>query len=323
MKKYFLSFCLIIIFFFMLFYPEEVRFGAAQGLNLWYTSVLPVLFPFLILSSILLSKNSLSLFLDPLFHFFKHRKLLNPWIIYPLFFGLFCGFPMGAKTICDLISDNKLTRQEANALLPIVSQASPMFITGYVGTLVLKQKLSFSCLFLCLYLPPLFFLIIWLFFHNRQGNTERNPIFSTISYCEINETNNYNAKETQKNSMFPQKEHTIWNSFTVMVTIGIYMMLFSVATRLGTILLPKNNIVSLLLCTLEFSSGIDTLNRISFLSENLRTGLILALTSFGGFCTAFQTSALTSKHHLSLKYYLFLKILLAVFVFFLYWIIQS
>ena len=113
-------------------------------------------------------------------------------------------------------------------------------------------------------------------------------------------------------------EHTIWNGFYVVVIIGIYMMLFTIAAKLCKKLLPSSQIISVLLCSLEFSSGLDQLASLTFLDSELQTGLILALTSFGGFCTAAQTYTLVKETGISMESYLFWKLLIAIGVFILY-----
>lgn len=46
-------FFLIGLFLLMLFSPETVATGAANGLLLWYRKVLPVLFPFLLITGLM------------------------------------------------------------------------------------------------------------------------------------------------------------------------------------------------------------------------------------------------------------------------------
>lgn len=302
MKKAATALGLLILFFLLLLFPDSVKIGAEQGLALWYHSVVPILFPFILLSNLLVSTESLSFFLQPFFFLSKNCPRLNPWIFYPLFFGLFCGFPMGAKAISDLLDQGHLTQKEASFLLPLVNQASPMFLAGYVGVHILKKELSFLEIIFFLYFPVFLFFSIFLLFGSKKEISGK-----TLSLS---------AKK--KNSMSPTSEHTIWNSFTVIVTIGIYMMIFSIAVELCRRLLPEHPLGSLLLCSLEFSSGLDQIRQLTFLTYKEQTGFVLALTSFGGFCTAMQTHDMIRHTGLSTKSYLLRKFLLAAVVFLLY-----
>ena len=53
-------FFLIGLFLLMLFSPETVAKGAANGLLLWYRQVLPVLFPFLLITGLMIRTESSS-----------------------------------------------------------------------------------------------------------------------------------------------------------------------------------------------------------------------------------------------------------------------
>lgn len=304
MKKIITGFSLLFFMFLLLLFPEQVKAGSLDGLFLWYNSVVPILLPFLILSNIIIATDSLSPFLNPLFSIQKKHKRFQPLLLYPVFLGLFCGFPMGAKTIADLIRSEKMSIRQGNLLLPVVNQASPMFLAGFVGVHILNKQLSLFQILYYLYLPAFFSLILRLLFSKEDRTVNSRSASSVLP--------------ENKNSMSLNLEHTIWNSFYVIVIIGIYMMLFSVASRLCMELLPKNNEVSILLCSLEFSNGLNQLSKLTFLNPVTKTGLLLALTSFGGFCTAAQTSTLVKETGVSMKSYLFWKFLIALFVFFLY-----
>lgn len=96
MKK---SVGLAILMVFLLLYPRFAAEGARYGLLLWYTSVVPSLFPFMVLSSLIVSSGGVSLLMKPV------RAFLGPWLplsengCYTLISGLLCGCPMGGKDL--------------------------------------------------------------------------------------------------------------------------------------------------------------------------------------------------------------------------------
>ena len=89
MKK---SVGLAILMVFLLLYPRFAAEGARYGLLLWYTSVVPSLFPFMVLSSLIVSSGGVSLLMKPV------RAFLGPWLplsengCYTLISGLLCGW---------------------------------------------------------------------------------------------------------------------------------------------------------------------------------------------------------------------------------------
>lgn len=151
MKK---SVGLAILMVFLLLYPRFAAEGARYGLLLWYTSVVPSLFPFMVLSSLIVSSGGVSLLMKPV------RASLGPWLplsengCYTLISGLLCGCPMGAKTCGDFVREGKLSVQEGRFLMAICNHPSPMFLLGFVCPLF-EAGMHPSRLLLSIYLPLL------------------------------------------------------------------------------------------------------------------------------------------------------------------------
>ena len=151
MKK---SVGLAILMVFLLLYPRFAAEGARYGLLLWYTSVVPSLFPFMVLSSLIVSSGGVSLLMKPV------RAFLGPWLplsengCYTLISGLLCGCPMGAKTCGDFVREGKLSVQEGRFLMAICNHPSPMFLLGFVCPLF-EAGMHPSRLLLSIYLPLL------------------------------------------------------------------------------------------------------------------------------------------------------------------------
>lgn len=306
MRKYSLSILLCLLFLLLLLFPDIAKSGASDGLFLWYNSIVPILFPFIILSNMMVTTGSFSWFLQPFFLLQKKFPSFHPWYFYALILGFFCGYPMGAKAVADLIDQGKLSISEGNSLIPIVNQASPMFLAGYVGVHIFKRSLPLSRILFFIYCPALVSFLFLLFHKNRApGANENVGIFTCL------------VPSHKKNSMSLSMEHTIWDSFFILVTIGVYMMLFSILMKLSHALLPHSLLLTIGTCFLEFSTGLHTLNEMQFLSYSIKTSLLLALTSFGGFCTAAQTYSITHHSGISMKSYLIRKAFLALLVFLL------
>ena len=85
---------------FMIFHADLVTKGAAAGLLLWYSAVVPALFPFMVLSSVLTGSGGISRLMQPFTAVFRFCGLsADGW--YVLLTGLLCGCPMGAN-VCGL-----------------------------------------------------------------------------------------------------------------------------------------------------------------------------------------------------------------------------
>lgn len=124
----------------LLLRPEAASQAVREGLVLCAGTVVPSLFPFFVVVSLLLQLGLADLlqglfapFMGPLFH-------LRGVCALPLLTGLLGGYPAGAKTAADLYAQGRLSRQEAEVLLGFCDNCGPAFLLGFVGTGVLGDS---------------------------------------------------------------------------------------------------------------------------------------------------------------------------------------
>ncbi len=145
MKK--LTAVLLALLLYLLLFPAEALLGAKEGLLLWYRSVLPVLFPFMLLCGILMRfdlPGRLLPYIARPFHFLFGSSAYGAFAI---LCGFLCGFPMGAKVTRDLLSQNKISREEAWHLYGFVNNLSPSFILSFMAADQMRKP-SWGGLFL-------------------------------------------------------------------------------------------------------------------------------------------------------------------------------
>lgn len=124
----------------LLFAAAEVRIAAAQALSLCARSVIPSLFPFMVVSSLLISMGAGGLFsslfagvMTPLFH-------LPGCAGSALLLGLMGGYPIGAQTAAQLYQQGRLTREEAQRLLFFCNNAGAAFFISVLGAGVFSSS---------------------------------------------------------------------------------------------------------------------------------------------------------------------------------------
>lgn len=127
----FLILCGVLIWF--LTDAARVRAAAVEALILCGGSVVPALFPFLAVSSLLVSLGfgewvspHLAGVMGPLFR-------LPGQASSALLLGLVGGYPIGAKTAADLYRENLLTADEAERLLAFCNNSNPVFLVSVLG----------------------------------------------------------------------------------------------------------------------------------------------------------------------------------------------
>lgn len=116
-----ISLCLLLIL-----YSDTAYSAAADALAVLYKTVIPVLLPFTVLSSIV--SDILS------------AKISRSSIVASFLIGNICGAPIGSIMIGRSYSFGAITKKEAEVLLPAVSCTSPAFCICAVGGGMLDNK---------------------------------------------------------------------------------------------------------------------------------------------------------------------------------------
>lgn len=111
-----------------------VRQSAAEALSLCVRSVVPSLFPFLVISGLLVSMGIGELAAPYLAGFMGPLYRLPGCASSALLLGLVGGYPIGAKTAADLYREGLLSREEAERLLAFCNNSNPVFLISVLGS---------------------------------------------------------------------------------------------------------------------------------------------------------------------------------------------
>ena len=155
MKRYLITSSLFLLLCFLLLAPKTAAAAARDGLTLWYQNLVPVLFPFMILSNLMIRLDCISIllkFLHPLLHFVWGTSVYGS---YAILAGFLFGYPMGAKVIGDLCQKELITPEEAEYLIGFVNNLSPAFLITYLVGQNLKKPLLLHPTLCILYGAPL------------------------------------------------------------------------------------------------------------------------------------------------------------------------
>ena len=103
------------IIFVMLFFAREISLEAKNALSDAFLRVVPSLFPFSVLSSLLLSS----------------KRAVSPRVA--ILMGLICGFPIGAMCVSSLAERGEITKSQAAHVSAASVIPSPPFLISAVG----------------------------------------------------------------------------------------------------------------------------------------------------------------------------------------------
>ena len=290
MKRFFFFSFVIAMLLFLLCYPKEAFQASADGLRLWFFTVLPTLLPFLILSDALIHAGKIPAFFHHFSRFFSWSLGLSLYGTYAFALGLFCGYPMGARLTADLLKEKKIDRREADYLLTFANNASPMFLSSYilVQTLDMRQMAvsTFIILYLSTFLTSLLFRCLFHRFH----------VTSTAADSAISE----------QAQPLPERliDYSIMNGFETITRLGGYIILFSIAAAMVHTFFHSLPVISWLLPgIMEITTGIHLIG-LSTMPAMQKYVIILTLTTFGGVSSIAQTKGMLNGTPLSIKTYI-------------------
>ena len=274
--------CLLLVFIVM--YPQEIIDASREGLFLWFNNIFPSLFPFAVISQLLLGLgvvNFLGTLLEPLM-----RPLLNVPGEGALCFaiGITSGYPMGAKLIASLRNLKSCTKYEAERLMSFCNSAGPLFIIGAIGAGIFDNSKIGYLLLLCNYAA----LITTGFIFKRYGRAAKSKRYVKSYKTNIFKKAIINMTDAQKedgrsiNIIFSDAVRDGINS---MLMIGGYIIAFSVIVKLLNI----TGVTSMISNAVYYISG-------GYIPHGLTTGIINGIFEMTVGCKSLKSLSLSMYH---------------------------
>ncbi len=154
------------------------------ALNLWVESLIPTLFPFFIISDILINYNITSYIPKIIKQYCKYIFKINDNMLTILLLSMISGFPSNARNTRTLYDKRAISLDEANHILIFSHFANPVFILVTIaGTFFHNQKLGIVLL-ISHYVSNL---ILGLCFRNKFKHSEilENNNISSLNFGKI------------------------------------------------------------------------------------------------------------------------------------------
>lgn len=282
--------------------------GATEGLRLCGCRVIPSLFPFFVLSGLLIRLGFGDLLAKPLARPFRTLFGIDSAGFGALLFGLLGGYPLGAETVVRLYEDKCVSKKDAERLLCFCNNTGPAFLAGAVGLGVFGH-VSAGLLLYAVHLLSAVFTGVLL----RLG---RKAPYSSYTLHPLRENT------AQFSSAFPDSVLTACRS---MLNISAFVVFFSALlpvlqqtgaisalTRLLAAVLPLRaaEVESILYGFLELTTGVVSLAGCT--RKAVAFCISAVLVGFGGVCIHCQTLSLLRTAKLSVRGYALGKLLQSV-----------
>lgn len=297
-------FLLIIITFLLMLYSSSVMDTVSFSISIWKDNLLPSLFPFFVISELLINYGFVDLLGEAL------KGLMNKVFGLPgdasfvIIGSLISGFPSSSKYINELLIKEKISLKDAEYLLKFNHFSNPLFVIGTIGTLFLNNK-QIGIIILITHIISNF--LVAIIFRPKKTITKDQK--SSISKG----INAMHKKRISNNSSFSLiLSNSIFKSFkTLLLLLGIITCFLIITTFIKKIFSINDLSYSVISGLLEMTGGIRNISSLS-LPINIKASIITFLISFGGFSIHLQVMSILSNQNIRYFPYFISRILHAI-----------
>lgn len=289
-----------------------------NGLTLWANSVVPSLFPFFVATELLMNTNFVNILGRILNKFMKPLFNVRGEGAFGFIMGLISGYPVGAKIASNFRVNNICSKEECERLLSFTNNSGPLFIVGTVGISMFGNTVIGLLLLITHILACITTGIIFRFWkYNKKSpdyiNSQGSNLskYSNVSFSNLGEV----------------LAKSISSSTSTILMIGGFVVIFSsiisilkssgILNFLALLLAPAFNflnidssfIYGILTGILEITNGINLISNINVKNISINIIITAFLLGFGGLSILLQVWSITSKTDLSIKPYIYGKLL--------------
>ncbi len=299
-----LPFLLLIVTMFC--YPQEVLRSAATGLSLWANFILPALFPFFIISDLLMKQgfvHFLGVLLEPLMRPLFRLPGKASFIIAMTHTS---GIPIGAILTCKMRNAGEITQTEGERLLAFTSNPSPGFMFGAVASGMLANPALGLVIAGSVYISNLIVGLIFRYYGSSFGPRPQYQFSLRKAWQELESTQMKNKKPIGE-----MLADAIRESTSTILLVGGFIVFFSVITHMLTVLhlnailskgmnLLSGGLISLAAGDAIVQGFIETTlgckaTITAFSSLNAQVGMLAFLLGWGGISVFAQVASFTAS----------------------------
>ncbi len=276
--------------------PDATFRYAYEGLYQWAAKMVPTLFPFMMISSIMVYSGADLELGSMLSRILKKIYKYSSFGLYAIFMGFFCGFPMGAKVVSELYGNDKISKSEANTLLAFCNNIGPAYFVGIIIPILHECGYQNTLPFVFgMYGIPAVYGIVMGFLHtDHHASNEIKP-----------------QSAQPPSSLAATLKKSCMDNTQALIILGGYIT-FTNAFRIFLDFMPfSHNSKNVLSSFLEIIGGVQAIYTTTLIPAQKVFWMMTALC-FGGVSCILQTSSFLEKSALSLEYYLKHKVLITL-----------
>lgn len=261
--------------------PESCMHATSKGLKVWCISVVPALFPFFILTRIIITLNQTSIsvldkFTTKCFH------APNAGLVY--FLSIISGYPVGAKLISGYYESGAIDKLTATKMFSFCSTSGPMFIVGTIGIGVFHDAKIGYILLAGHIIGSLLNGMLY-----RGKTISQNQFEHNVTKLSLNE-----IMFDSINSILMVGGYIVFSSVVIelLQTSNILPNICNIICKITPV---EYDVINSVFCgIIEITNGIIMLGEVGV---NLNSKIIICsfLIAFSGICIMMQSSAFLNK----------------------------
>lgn len=322
MRRKILTFIIVLIILIMgievLLKSSYVMASVSFSLSLWLDNIFPSLFPFFVISNLLINcgfASFLGELLKPLmYHVFRIKGEAS----FVLVMSLLSGFPSSAKYTRELYDKGLINEHEASKLLTFTHFSNPLFVLGTISIMFLNNKEVGFLILICHYISNF---IIGMIFRNYYVSKKDT---TKVSFRKAFNVMHEKRLESGKSIGLMISNALTSTINTLLLILGVITMFLIITTIIdqNISLNPYNQ--SILNGVLEMTQGLKYVSLLPIPLEN-QAILSAMFISFGGLSVHMQTIGLISDTKIKYLPFFIARILhasisgLLIYILFDYW----
>lgn len=228
-----MAFVVIAIILCLFAFPHAGLGAALRGVSIWWDVLFPALFPFFVISEILLGFG--------IVHFFG--TLLDP-IMRPVFripgiggfvvaMGFAAGYPVAAKLTSQLWTQRLVNREEGERLVAFTTSSDPIFLIGAVS-IGFFHDASLAIILAVAHYGGSLLIGLMMRFHGRKSSaTEQKSVIKGKMWRRAFDSM-HNARLSDGRSIGELLSQSILQSFNLIFVVGGLVVFFSVVLEVLT-----------------------------------------------------------------------------------------
>ncbi len=278
-----LSFSVAVVLLFFLL-SKEISSSILNGLAMCYHTIIPTVFPFFIISELLLLLLDFEK-IQPLTKIFERLFKINGSALSVFLCGAVCGFPIAVTLSEKLYKSDIISKEECERLIGFSNHASPAFVICAIGIGMRKSAAQGIAIYFISLLSSL--ICAYIFSLGKTASTRGKHEKSKLGFSLVK---------------------SIKRATEATINVCGFITFFSMLIGILSCIIKSDVTLALLSSLLEISNASFLISTPGLFSESLSFALTAFAVTFSGLSVHMQSKSMLIGTDISMKTYYLMKL---------------